>query len=76
MLNAKTWAWVVLQDFSSRPTHVGNIPQFMKDGETFSDRIAQNSPHAGILLYETWPRPRDLSIIMASRATIFPVPPK
>jgi hypothetical protein len=57
MLSAKTWAWVVLQDFSSRPTHVGDISQFMKDGETFADRIAKNSPHAGILLYETWPRP-------------------
>jgi hypothetical protein len=56
-LAARTWDWVVLQDYSSRPTHVGNIRDFMRDGETFSDRIAASSPHAGITLYETWARP-------------------
>ena len=56
-LAAKVWTWVVLQDYSTRPTAAGNVPQFMKDGETFSDRIAVNSPKAGIVLYETWSRP-------------------
>ena len=56
-LAARTYTWVVLQDYSSRPTHVGDIPAFMRDGETFSDRIAAASPHAGIILYETWARP-------------------
>jgi hypothetical protein len=56
-LASKTWTWVVLQDYSTRPTSAGNIGQFMKDGETFSDRIAVNSPKAGIILYETWARP-------------------
>ena len=53
----KTWDWVVLQDYSTAPTKAGNIDQFMKDGETFSDRIAAKSPKAGIVLYETWARP-------------------
>jgi len=57
VLSSKTWNWVVLQDFSTRPTSAGNIDQFMKDGETFSDRIAVKSPQAGIVLYETWARP-------------------
>jgi hypothetical protein len=56
-LASRPWSWVVLQDFSTRPTHVGNIPDFLHDGETFSDRIAATSPHAGIILYETWARP-------------------
>lgn len=56
-LTARPWNWVVLQDFSTRPTHVGDIPGFMRDGETFSDRIAAASPHAAIVLYETWARP-------------------
>jgi hypothetical protein len=56
-LGSKVWNWVVLQDYSTRPTRVGNVPQFMRDGEIFSDRIAQHSPQAGILLYETWARP-------------------
>jgi hypothetical protein len=56
-LDSKTWSWVVLQDFSTRPTQVGDVAQFMQDGETFSGRIAVKSPGAGILLYETWARP-------------------
>jgi len=56
-LASKVWTWVVLQDFSTRPTTGGNIKQFMADGETFSDRIAATSPKAGIVLYETWARP-------------------
>ena len=56
-LDAKAWTWVVLQDYSSRPTRAGDVEQFMHDGETFSDRIAQTSPQAGIILYETWARP-------------------
>ncbi len=53
----RVWDWVVLQDYSTAPTHVGDIPGFMRDGETFSDRIAVNSPHAGLILFETWARP-------------------
>jgi hypothetical protein len=56
-LGSKPWTWVVLQDFSTRPTRLGNVEQFIRDGETFSERIAQTSPHAGIVLYETWARP-------------------
>ena len=56
-LNSKAWTWVVLQDYSTRPTRAGNVEQFLRDGETFSDRIAQNSPNAGIVLFETWARP-------------------
>jgi hypothetical protein len=54
---AKSWTWMVLQDYSTRPTRMGNVAQFMRDGDTFSDRLARNSPHAGIVLYETWARP-------------------
>jgi hypothetical protein len=56
-LKSKNWNWVVLQDYSTRPTSAGDIAQFMKDGETFSDRIAATSPKAGIVLFETWSRP-------------------
>ena len=56
-LGSRTWTWVVLQDFSTRPTRAGDVKQFLQDGETFSARIAQNSPKAGIVLFETWARP-------------------
>jgi hypothetical protein len=54
----RVWDWGVLQDESTRPTHTGNVAAFMRDGETFSDRIAVNSPHAGLILFETWARPQ------------------
>jgi hypothetical protein len=56
-LAASTWTWVVLQDDSTEPTQIGSVPKFMAGGETFSDRIAQHTPNAGIVLYETWARP-------------------
>jgi hypothetical protein len=59
-LRSKMWTWVVLQDFSTRPTRIGDIQKFLGDGETFSERIAQTSPNAGILLFETWARPPGL----------------
>jgi hypothetical protein len=53
----RRWDWVVLQDYSTQPTRMGNVAQFMQDGVTFSNRIAEHSPRAGIVLYETWARP-------------------
>ena len=57
-LAAKTWSWLVLQDYSLEPTRIGDVPGFLRDGATLSTRLAQHSPHAGIVLYETWARPR------------------
>ena len=65
-LGSKTWTWVVLQDFSTRPTRLGNVEQFIRDGETFSERIAKSSPHAGIILYETWARPPGVFYLLKS----------
>jgi len=53
-LESKPWDWVVLQDYSLNATHAGNIDDFMKNGRMFYDRIASESPHANIILYETW----------------------
>lgn len=53
-LHEKTWDFVVLQDYSTKPTHVGNVEEFMKNGATFYNRIAAASPKAKIVLYETW----------------------
>jgi len=58
-LGAKKWTWVVLQDLSTRPTHVGDVKGFMLDGEKFSRKIAANSSTTGILIYETWARQGD-----------------
>jgi hypothetical protein len=65
-LGSKAWTWVVLQDYSTRPTHLGHVEEFIRDGEAFSTRIARNSPHAGIVLYETWARPPGAFYLMKS----------
>jgi hypothetical protein len=67
---AKKWTWVVLQDLSTRPTHIGDVPHFMQDGETFSDRIAKTSPTAGIVLFETWARPPGNFYSNSSKSTV------
>ena len=54
-IKAKPWNWVVLQDYSTQPTHVGNVAEFMKNGVAFYDRITKASPQANIVLFETWP---------------------
>jgi hypothetical protein len=64
----QTWDWVVLQDYSTSPTKAGNIDKFMQDGETFSDRIAEHSPKAGIVLYETWARPAGAFYVKEGKA--------
>ena len=53
-LGVKKWDWVVLQDYSSKATHVGNPEQFIQNGETFYKRIREHSPEAKIVLYQTW----------------------
>jgi len=56
VLAAKKWDWVVLQDFSTKPTHVGSVEEHLKNGEEFYRRIHAGSPGARIMLYETWAR--------------------
>lgn len=53
-LKKKPWNWIVLQDYSTKATHVGSVDEFMHNGETFYTRIALASPDAHIVLYETW----------------------
>jgi len=55
-LTSKQWDCVVLQDFSTKTTHLGNLAESLANGETFYRKIRAHSPQAGIVLYETWAR--------------------
>lgn len=55
-LTEKKWDYVVLQDLSTKATHLGNRAEFVKNGELFYKRIREHSPNAKIVLYETWAR--------------------
>jgi len=55
-IELKKWDWVVLQDFSTEPTHIGDLTRFFQDGETLYKQIRKSSPRTKVLLYETWAR--------------------
>lgn len=57
LLKSKAWDWVIIQDFSTNPTHAEGgkaLETFMRNGQSFYDRIAENSPRSTIVLFETW----------------------
>ena len=51
---AKAWDFVVLQDHSLGATHARKLDDFLKNGEQLVDRVAEKSPSAKFVLYETW----------------------
>ena len=51
---AKSWDFVVLQDHSLGATHARKFDDFLKNGEQLVDRVAEKSPSAQFVLYETW----------------------
>lgn len=55
-LFVETLDWIVLQDFSTRPTRLGNVAAFMADGRRLWDLITDRAPNAGLVLFETWAR--------------------
>jgi len=56
-LHDRRWDCVVLQDYSTEPTHIGDVAGFLKAGTTFYQSIREFAPDARIVLYETWARP-------------------
>ncbi len=61
-LFVETLDWVVLQDYSTRPTRVGDVAAFMTDGHRISDLIFSKAPNAGLILFETWARAKEHEI--------------
>ncbi len=55
-LKNKEWDKVVIQDYSTKPTHIGNKKAFFKDGIALSKLIWESSPQATVVLYRTWAR--------------------
>ena len=57
------WDYVVLQEYSTKPTdNVGPASVFKADATFLYDRVKASSPAAQIVLYETWARHEDHSI--------------
>jgi len=50
------WDVVVIQDFSTRPTHIGNLPLFRSDVVDMYEAVRAHSLNVAPVLYETWAR--------------------
>ena len=63
LVDAGGWDFVVLQDYSTRPTDNAGDPEgFKSDATWFYDRIKNVTPETQVVLYETWARHPDHSI--------------
>lgn len=52
----QSWDAVVLQDYSTWPTHIGNLPQHLSSSLALYQKVAQHSPNVVPVMYETWAR--------------------
>lgn len=50
------WEHVVLQDFSTWPTHIGNLPQHLSSSLALYQTVATHSPNVVPVMFETWAR--------------------
>ena len=50
------WDYVVLQGYSTRPTHIGELAIFRSAAAALFGEVQGHSPNAGAILYETWAR--------------------
>ncbi|MBK1833004.1 SGNH/GDSL hydrolase family protein [Roseibacillus ishigakijimensis] len=56
LIASRQWDWVVLQNYSTKPTRVGDREAFFREGKELAALIWKTSPQAGIVLYQTWAR--------------------
>ncbi|MBN1511538.1 MAG: hypothetical protein JXB13_05945 [Phycisphaerae bacterium] len=52
----QTWDYVILQDYSTRPTHIGNLAAHGADFVSMYQAVAAHSPAAKVIGFETWAR--------------------
>ena len=50
------WDYVVLQDYSTRPTHIGDRGQHRADIASMANLVRAHSPEVTPILFETWER--------------------
>lgn len=63
------WDLVVLQEYSTTPTHIGDPAAFRSDANTLYGLVLSHSPAAQAVLFETWARGPGHSYYTGSPAT-------
>ncbi len=68
-IDAQAWTHVVLQNYSTEPTHIGSVADHMLYGGYLYDAIIANNAATQVHLYMTWARAEAHSLIGSSFAT-------
>ena len=69
---SRKWTHVVLQNYSSEPTHIGSVADHLQYGDLLYQRVMANNPATKVVLFETWSRAASHEIITGtSTATTF-----
>lgn len=55
-IEQEQWTHVVLQNYSTQPTHVKDLGKHLKYGEHLYEAIIANNPQTQVMLYMTWAR--------------------
>lgn len=72
MIASMPWTHVVIQNYSTEPTHVGSVANHQSQGTLLYNRILANNAATKVVLYETWARAAVHSMISGtSTATTF-----
>jgi hypothetical protein len=53
---SQPWTYVILQNYSTEPTHVGSVANHMTYGNLLYQRVLANNPATRVILYQTWSR--------------------
>ncbi|RYD45930.1 MAG: hypothetical protein EOP85_08430, partial [Verrucomicrobiaceae bacterium] len=56
MINSRQWTHVIIQNYSTEPTHIGSVSSHMTNGTLLHNRILANNPQTRVILYQTWSR--------------------
>jgi hypothetical protein len=62
-LDQEQWTHVILQNYSTEPTHVGSISDHMEYGALLYGDVMANNPDTQVYLYMTWSRAEASSMI-------------
>lgn len=67
----ENWENVVLQDYSTWPTHIGNLAQHLSSTLAMYQLVANRSPNVVPIMYETWARGPGFSYYLGANP-VFP----
>lgn len=56
VIASQPWTYVILQNYSTEPTHIGSVADHLTYGTLLYNRVLANNPATKVILYETWSR--------------------